>query len=549
MQRHARHPRLPRLLPALLLGAALSAACGTALAPPAAPATGTAAAFGLEEATIDQLQQRMESGQETSRSLVDQYLARIAALDRDGIHAVLEVNPDARAIADALDAERRARGPRGPMHGIPVLLKDNIATADQMQTTAGSLALEGAKPPADAFLVARLRAAGAVILGKTNLSEWANFRSTHASSGWSGRGGQTRNPYALDRSPSGSSSGSGAAVAANFVTVAVGTETDGSVVSPASSTGLVGIKPTLGLVSRAGIVPISHSQDTAGPMARTVTDAAHLLTAMAGVDPNDPATAAAAGHVEDFAAELDPDALQGARIGIVRNAGFGAQPDVDRLMDAAIAGLKAKGAVIVDPANITTLGRFDSSEFQVLLYEFKDDLNAYLATLGPSAPVHSLADLIAFDTAHAADEMPIFGQELLEQANGDARPSRAAYEKALADDHRLAGAEGIDAVMTKNHLDALVAPTSIPAWLIDHVNGDSVPFAAVSAGGPISVAAVAGYPHVTVPMGFVDGLPVGISFLGRAWSDAALIKLAFAYEQATHHRQPPTFAATAAEPH
>lgn len=536
---------------ALLLVVVAAGACGVPSAPaaPGADESRTVtSAFNLEEATIDELQRRMASGQETSRSLVEKYLARIAEVDAQGpmLRSVLEVNPDAPSIADALDEERRARGPRGPLHGIPVLLKDNIATADRMQTTAGSLALEGVRAPADAFLAQRLREAGAVILGKTNLSEWANFRSTHSSSGWSGRGGQTLNPYALDRSPSGSSSGSGVAVAANLTVVAVGTETDGSIISPASSIGLVGIKPTLGLVSRAGIVPIAHSQDTAGPMARTVTDAAILLAAMAGIDPADAATAAAEGHVEDFAAELDPDALRGARIGVVRNAGFGVHPEVDRLMEAAIADLKARGAEIVDPANIPTLGRFDRTEMQVLLYEFKDDLNAYLESLGAAAPVHSLADVIAFNEAHADSELPLFGQELFRQADNEERRSRADYERALASNHRLAGSEGIDAVMTANHLDALVTPSAGPVWLIDHVNGDSVAFAAASVPGPTSVAAVAGFPHITVPMGFVNGLPVGLSFLGRAWSDAPLIKLAYAYEQATQHRRPPTFAASAA---
>ncbi len=544
--------RLRRLACTAALGAGIAlSGCSPPPPPPSSSAAADAApaAFDLEELTIADLQARMQSGQETARSLVDKYLARIAALDASGpaIHSVIEVNPDARAIADALDEERRARGPRGPLHGIPVLLKDNIATDDRLETTAGSLALAGAGAPADAFLVGRLRAAGAVILGKTNLSEWANFRSTHSSSGWSGRGGQTLNPYALDRSPSGSSSGSAAAVAANFAAAAVGTETDGSVVSPSSNASLVGIKPTLGLVSRSGIVPIAHSQDTAGAMARTVADAATLLAVMAGVDAADEATRSAAHHlVADYAGSLDADGLRGARIGVARNAGFGAHPDVDRLMEDAIAELKQRGAILVDPADIPTLGRFDAGEFQVLIHEFKLDLNRYLGALGPSAPIHTLDDLIAFNTAHADEELRYFGQELLVQARDD-RTTPARYERTLADNRRLAGAEGIDAVMGRNRLDALIAPTSTPAWLIDHVNGDSVPFAAVSAGGPTSIAAVAGYPHITVPMGYVHGLPVGISFIGRAWSEPTLVKLAYAYEQATHHRRAPTFAASASE--
>ena len=501
--------------------------------------------FALEEATIAALQQRMQSGQDTARSIAEQYLARIDALDRRGpsLHSIIETNPDALTIADRLDAERRGGRTRGPMHGIPVLIKDNIATADRMMTTAGSLALAGAKPPKDAFIVSRLRDAGAVILGKTNLSEWANFRSTHSASGWSGRGGLARNPYALDRSTSGSSSGSAAAIAANLAAVAVGTETDGSIVSPSQTNGLVGIKPTLGLLSRAGIVPIAHSQDTAGPMARTVTDAALLLAAMVGADADDAATRESATHgTTDYSVALDTGGLRGARLGIVRNRLWGYSAGMDRIAEAAIADMKTQGAVIVDPANIPTLGQFEDSEFDVLLYEFKADLNKYLTWLGPASPVHSLADIIAFNTAHADEEMRYFGQEIMVMAEKKGLLTETKYREALAKSHRLSQAMGIDAVMTANRLDALVAPTGGPAWLTDLVNGDG---GTGSAPGPSTIAAVAGYPHITVPAGLVRGLPVGISFFGRAWSEKTLIRLAFAYEQATRHRRPPTFAPTA----
>ena len=516
--------------------------------PPAPPA------FDLEEATIAGLQQKMQAGQETSRSLVGKYLARIEAVDRNGptLRAVLELNPEAVAIADQLDAERKDGRVRGPLHGIPILIKDNIATADRMMTTAGSLALAGAKPPTDAFIVTRLRAAGAVILGKTNLSEWANFRSSHSTSGWSGRGGQTKNPYALDRNPSGSSSGSGAAAAANLAAATVGTETDGLIVSPSNNNGLVGIKPTLGLLSRSGIVPISHSQDTAGPMTRTVADAAALLGAMIGADPDDPATVAAGAQraapkgrpkqaPTDYTRFLDANGLNGARIGVVRNKYFGSNPAVDRLAEAAIAEMKLRGATIVDPANIPTLGKFDAGEFQVLLYEFKANLNKYLTWLGAASPVHSLKDVIAFNNAHAAEEMPYFAQEIMTDAEKKGPLTTAAYTAALARNHQLARTLGIDATLAKYRLDALVAPTSGPAGLIDLVNGDS------SGGGasPSTVTSVAGYPNITVPDGFIHGLPVGLSFFGRAWSEPTLIRIAYAYEQATKHRKPPTFAPTA----
>ena len=507
-----------------------------------------AATFDLEEATIADLQRRMETGRDTSRSLVDKYLARIDAIDRNGpaLRSVLEINPDAASIADALDAERRAGRVRGPLHGVPVVVKDNIATHDRMLTTAGSLALAGTPAPNDAFVVRRLRDAGAVILGKTNLSEWANFRSTHSSSGWSGRGGQTKNPYALDRNPSGSSSGSGVAVAANLAPVAVGTETDGSIVSPSNVNSLVGIKPTLGLISRAGIVPIAHSQDTAGPMARTVADAALLLGVLAGTDPADSATREAETRGRrDYASSFVATGLRGARIGVVRNRLFGYSPATDALADAAVADLKRAGAIIVDPAPMPTLGTFDDSELDVLLYEFKADLNAYLKSLGGATTMHSLADLIAFNDAHKEEELRYFGQELMITAQSKGPLTDAKYRAELARNHLLSRGRGIDATMTRYKLDALVAPTGGPAWIIDLVNGDG---GTASAPGPSTVTSVAGYPHITVPMGFVRGLPVGLSFFGRAWSEPTLIKLAYAYEQATKHRRPPTFAQTAELP-
>jgi amidase len=509
------------------------------------PATPHASAFDIEEATIADLQRRMETGQDTARSLAEKYLSRIDSLDRQGpaLHSVIETNPDPLTIADQLDAERRARGPRGPLHGIPILLKDNIATADQMMTTAGSLALEGVKPPKDAFIVMRLREAGAVILGKANLSEWANFRSKHPSSGWSARGGQTKNPYALDRNPSGSSSGSAVAVASNLAAVAVGTETDGSIVSPSHCTSLVGIKPTVGLLSRAGIVPIAHSQDTAGPIARTVADAATLLGAMVGSDPDDATTSESSRKgLRDYTGSLDASGLKGARLGVVRNRLFGYSPAADRLIETAIADMKANGAIIIDPANMPTLKKIDDTKKDVLLYEFKADLNKYLTWLGPTSPVHSLEDVIAFNDAHRSQELTYFGQEIFTDAQKKGPLTSRTYKSELASEHRLARALGIDAVMTKYRLDALLAPTGGPAWLIDLVNGDG---GTASAPRPSTVAAVAGYPHITVPAGYVRGLPVGISFVGRAWSEPTLIKLAYGYEQATKHRHPPTFAATA----
>jgi len=492
--------------------------------------------FEWSEATISQLQSAMLAGRLTAATLTLHYLRRIRDLDRRGpkLNSVIELNPDAIPLADALDRERKARGPRGPLHGIPVLLKDNISTHDKMMTTAGSLALAGSIPPTDAFLVRRLRAAGAVILGKTNLSEWANFRSTHSTSGWSGRGGLTLNPYALDRNPSGSSSCSGAAASANLCAVAVGTETDGSVTSPASFNGLVGIKPTLGLVSRSGIIPIAHSQDTAGPMTRTVADAAILLSCMAGSDAEDPATAAASGKMADYTAFLDPSAFRGARIGVAREY-FGTLHAVDQLTEDAIAAMKSHGAEIMDPADLPSHGKLGDGEDEVLLHEFKADLNKYLAWLGPSAPVHSLAEIIQFNEQNKAREMPWFGQELFLKAQAKGPLTDKTYLDALANNHRLCRDEGIDAIMDQMQLDAIIAPTSGPAHRTDLLWGDR------DTGGCTTPAAVAGYPHITVPMGMVDGLPVGISFFGRAWSEPRLLGLAFAFEQITRARQPPRF--------
>jgi amidase len=499
-------------------------------------------AFALDEATIDDLQSKMRSGKETAHSLVQQYLARIDAIDQRGpsTNSVIELNPDALTIATQLDTERKAGKVRGPLHGIPVLIKDNIDTADKMHTTAGSLALADNVAARDAFVAERLRAAGAVILGKTNLSEWANFRSTHSSSGWSGRGGQTRNPYALDRTPSGSSSGSGSATASNCCVVAIGTETDGSVTSPAAAAALVGIKPTVGLLSRAGIIPIAHSQDTAGPMARTVRDAAILLGALTGVDARDPATRASSGHsLSDYTTALDANGLRGARIGVARKRYAGYHTETDKLLASALDLMKQHGAVIVDPADIATAGQTDESEFDLLLYEFKTDLNAYLAQTKPGVAVRSLADVMAFNSKNASRELRYFGQEIMEQAQKKGALTEKKYVDELAKNRRLMGEQGIDATMTKFKLDALVAPTQGPASLIDLVNGDP------SGGGSFTApAAVAGYPHVTVPMGFVRGLPIGLSFVGRAWSERTLLKLSYAFEQAAPARRKPAFAPT-----
>jgi amidase len=530
-----------RLLQLGAAGAALLGAGRASAASPASPDAGTAQAGSLDELGLDELQARMASGEETSASITQKYLDRIA--QRDGrLRSVLETNPDALAQAEAMDRERKAGKLRGPLHGIPVLLKDNIATKDRMHTTAGSLALMDATVPADAFLVGRLRQAGAVLLGKTQLSEWANFRSTHSSSGWSGRGGQCRNAYAVDRSPSGSSSGSGVAVSSSLCAVAVGTETDGSIVSPSAVSALVGIKPTVGLVSRGGIVPISHSQDTAGPMARTVRDAALLLEVLAGRDPADAATVAKGPRFDArYSAALDRGALKGARIGVARTKYFGYHPATDALAEKALEVLKAEGAVVVDPANIATAGKIDDPELEVLLYEFKADLEAYLSKLGGTGP-RTMKALIEWNQAHADAEMPLFGQELFIDAEKKGPLTTPAYRKARDACIRLSRREGIDATMSKYRLEAIVAPTQGPAWLIDWVNGDS------SSGSCTTPAAVSGYPHVTVPMGQIRGLPVGLSFFGHAWSESRLLALAYAYEQATHARKPPTFAASAALP-
>ncbi len=521
-----------------LPGLERAAAAGTESPP--APAGETSPPFELEEATVSQLQEGLRTGRWTAHSLAEKYLARIHALD-PRLRSVIETNPDALAIARERDAERRAGRLRGPLHGIPILVKDNIDTVDRMMTTAGSLALVGARPRQDSSVVQRLRAAGAVLLGKTNLSEWANFRSGHSSSGWSGRGGQCGNPYALDRTPCGSSSGSGAAVSANFTALAVGTETDGSVVCPSSANSVVGIKPTLGLISRSGIVPIAHSQDTAGPMARTVADAAVLLGALAGPDPRDAPTALARDHaVRDYTRYLDAGGLKGARIGVARKSMFGASPAADKLAEEAIAAMRSAGAIIVDPADIPHMGEYGDGEFTVLLYELKADLNSYLASLAES-PIRTLADVIAFNEREAAREMPYFGQETFLKAQAKGPLTEPEYLKALQNNRLLSGPQGIDAVMTQHNLDALVMPTGGPAWMIDLVDGDH------SVGGDATTPpAVAGYPHITVPAGYYFGLPVGISFVGRAWSEPTLIRLAYAFEQATRHRRPPRFLETAA---
>ncbi len=494
------------------------------------------ASLPLEEATLDQLQAEMAVGRLSARVLASKYLARIRALDQaePRLRSVIELNPEALALADALDAERKKSGPRSALHGIPVLLKDNIDTADRMKTTAGSLALADAPVPGrDAYIVRRLREEGAVILGKTNLSEWANFRSTRSTSGWSGRGGQTRNPYTLDRSPSGSSSGSAVAVAANLCAVAVGTETDGSIVSPASMASLVGLKPTVGLLSRSGIIPISHTQDTAGPMTRTVRDSAILLSALAGVDTRDPSTENENRPVDsDFTRYLDPKGLQGARLGLVSGL-LGQHAALDRALRPALAALKTSGATVVDVELTSTA--YDKAELEILLYEFKADLEAYLS--GRGGAVKNLADLIAFNERHKEKEMPYFDQELLLQAQAKGPLTEPAYLKALEATRQAR--RDIEGVLRKHQLAALIAPTGAPAWLTDPVNGDASGFSCSS------FAAVAGTPHITVPAGFVCGLPVGLSFFGRAWSEGTLFSLAYAFEQATRARQAPRFAPTA----
>lgn len=532
-------PFSPRPFALLMLGACLFASGCQQPAPPAAVVTDRATAqtpaddFPYAELDIADLQARMARGELDSTTLTRAYLQRIAAIDRNGprLNAVIALNPDAPKEAAARDAERRAGQVRGPLHGIPVLLKDNI-DAIPMATTAGSLALAGLHPQKDAFLVQRLREAGAVILGKTNLSEWANFRSAHSTSGWSAQGGQTRNPYALDRNPCGSSAGTGVAISANLASAGIGTETDGSIVCPAAVNGLVGLKPTVGLVSRDGIVPISFSQDTAGPMTRSVADAAVLLGAIAGRDPADPATAARPGlAVYDYAARLDPNALRGARLGVLRNR-LSETPAIATALEAAIQAMRQAGATVVE-AQIPNDGQWDADEQTVLLYEFKAGIARYLAA--HDAPLRDLDALIAFNREHAAREMPHFGQDLFEQAAAKGSLSDPEYIGARTRARRLAGPLGIDAALEAQQLDALIAPTTGVAWPTDPVNGDDFP------GGSYGAAAVAGYPSLSVPMGAINGLPVGLLFMGTAWSEPRLIELGYAYEQLTGAREPPRF--------
>ncbi|WP_428268642.1 amidase [Haliangium sp.] len=496
--------------------------------------------FALEEVSISELQDSMTAGTRTAKEITELYLARIEAINEQGpsLRAVIEVNPDAVTIAEALDQERADGTVRGPLHGIPILLKDNIATADQTVTSAGALALAGSRASQDSFVAQRLRDAGAVILGKANLSEWANFRSFRASSGWSGRGRQCRNPYVLDRNPSGSSSGSAVAASASMVAAALGTETNGSIVSPASANGVVGVKPTVGLVSRSRVIPISHTQDTVGPLARTVRDAAIVLGALTGIDPDDPATAASDGQSHtDYTQFLDADALSGARIGVARNQ-FGFHTEVDARMNTAIEAMRQAGAVIVDPVQIPVFADFQGVTLDILLYEFKAGVNAYLADLGTDAPVQDLAAIIAFNEANADTSLPYFGQELLTLAQEKGPLTDQAYLDALALAGPIARENGIDLALTTDNLDAIVAPTGGPAWPTDLVTGDHF------LGGSSTPSAVAGYPIVTVPAGDLFGLPVGISFIGGAWSEPTLLALAYSFEQATMHRTRPRFLPT-----
>ncbi|MDE0357647.1 MAG: amidase [Gammaproteobacteria bacterium] len=524
-------------------GLAMTSACS----PPASDSPGDAQApdeippFDFDEVTVDDLQRMMESGEHTARSITQAYIERIEAMDRQGpeLRSMIEINPDALEIADELDAERRAGGPRGPLHGIPVALKDNLDTHDRMTTTAGSLALEGSIPPRDSFVAERLRAAGAILLGKANMSEWAYFRGERATSGWSARGGQCVNPYALNRNPCGSSSGSGVAASANLCALTVGTETGGSIMCPSSSNGIVGIKPTVGLWSRSGIIPISHSQDTAGPMTRTVRDAAILLGGAVGVDPRDEATSHSEGNFHtDYTQFLDSAGLQGARIGVARSfTGF--DPRVMALFEDAIQAMRDAGAVIVDPANLPVANWRDELPLIVLEYEFKTDLNAYLATLGPDAPVRTLAEIIEFNEQNAELEMPFFGQQRMIASQARGPLTDEVYLNAVRTIQRGNREDGIDALMNEHQLDAIVAPTRDLPWTTDHIKGDRL-----DGGSSAGPAAIAGYPDISVPMGFVSGLPAGVSFFGRAWSEPVLIRIAYAFEQATQHRRAPTFAPT-----
>jgi amidase len=531
-----------------LLAAAIAAAAASQTSCHYVPATSavsnTPPDFELDEVSLADLGAGLQKGKWTSERLVKLYLARIEAIDANGprLGSLIVLNPDAAAIAGTLDEERKSGHLRGPLHGIPILLKDNIETSDHTSTTAGSLALADWKASQDAFVAARLRAAGAIILGKTNLSEWANYRSTHSTSGWSGRGGQTKNPYALDRNPSGSSSGSGAAASSSLCAGAIGSETDGSVTSPSSINGIVGIKPTVGLVSRSGIIPISVSQDTAGPMARTVRDVAILLGAMTGVDLQDPATAASQSkRSTDYTQFLDPNGLRGARLGIARKF-FESNTSLDAFLNGCVDALKKAGAEMIDPADLATYGQMEAPEQQVLLYEFKDGINGYLARLPSSSPARTLKDLIAYNQKNRDREMPFFAQELFIQSEAKGPLTDAAYLKARADCVRLSRQEGIDALLAKHKLDAIVTLTSGPAWFTDHVNGDR------DTGGCTTPAAVAGYPHITVPAGFYSGLPIGLSFFSTAWSEPTLLKLAYAWERQMNARRKPTFAASVAGP-
>jgi len=497
----------------------------------------------LPEWTIADLNEKMDSGELTAHQVAELYLQRIEAVDKSGpyINSVIELNPAALEIADGLDQERKAGKVRGPLHGIPILIKDNIDTHDRMQTTAGSLALEGNFAAKDAFIVRQLRKAGALILGKTNLSEWANFRGKHSVSGWSSRGGLTRNPYALDRSACGSSSGSGAAVAANLCVAAIGTETDGSIICPSQTNGIVGIKPTLGLASRSGIIPIAHSQDTPGPMARTVADATLLLGALTGVDERDSATKGSRKRAfSNYAKYLDLDGLKGARIGVARNMA-GTNPRILKIFEHCIEVLKQLGAVIIDSANVPNFDKFGTTELEVLHYEFKADLNKYLKSLPATVRVHSMEDVIKFNEESGDHVMPYFGQEHMTIAQEKGPLSERKYKMALAKNLLMTRKNGIDATLQKHKLDALIVPSGGPAWTIDLANGDAINWDMEST----SSAAVAGYPHITVPAGYVFGLPVGISFFSKAWQEPNLIKFAYAFEQATQYRRQPRYLPTA----